>query len=71
LKSGKEPVILADGVLKGPPDMIDTLSKKGTSPHKKVGSNDDLFSPNEPLSNNFTFEDPESKYMRQQIEAKR
>ena len=71
LKSGKEPVILADGGLKGHTEMMDSLARKSNSPQKRIGSNDDLFSPNDPLSNNFTLEDPESKHLRQQIEAKR
>lgn len=71
LRSGQEPVVLADGGLKGPSDMVDLIGKKvGDSP-KKLNSNDDLFSPNDPLSNNFTIEEPESRHLRQQIDAKK
>ena len=72
LLNGQEPVVLADGGLKGPADMVDLIGKKtGDSPKKLLNSNDDLFSPNDPLSNNFTIEDPDSRHLRQQIDAKK
>jgi len=71
LRSGQEPVVLADGALKGPSDMVDLIGKKAGDSPKKLNSNDDLFSPNDPLSNNFTIEEPESRHLRQQIDAKK
>jgi hypothetical protein len=72
LRSGQEPVVLADGGLKGPSDMVDLIGKKaGDFPNKLLNSNDDLFSPNDPLSNNFTIEEPESRHLRQQIDEKK
>ena len=72
LKTGQEPVVLADGGLKGPTEMIDAISRKdGDSPKRLNLANEDLFSPGDPLSNNFTIEDPESKQLRQQIEVQK
>lgn len=72
LKSGQEPVVLADGGLKGPSDMVDVIGKKtGDFSNKLLNSNDDLFSSNDPLSNNFTIEEPESRHLRQQIDEKK
>ena len=52
--------------------MVDVIGKKtGDFSNKLLNSNDDLFSSNDPLSNNFTIEEPESRHLRQQIDEKK